>query len=108
MIKEIIYQIVKNCEHCGQDVTTRLRSDDPDFLKKAPGLKKEVLAHGMNEHWYKVHHICAKCGELINKGQTTFALKSDIDWPIDEKYLKWNTARSHYGALNVHKKCAEV
>lgn len=105
MFKEVIYQVIENCEHCKQDITTRLRSDDPDFLKKAPGLKKEVAAQGMNQHWYAVHHICAKCGELIKKGQTTYALKSKISWPINETYLEVNSEKHAYGALNVHKAC---
>lgn len=104
MYKEIIYEVIKNCEHCNQDVTTRLRSDDSDFLKKAPGLKKEVLVQGMNRHWYKVHHICAKCGELIKKGQTKRVLKSEIDWPINQLYLDWNS-KNHTEALNIHKTC---
>jgi len=102
--KEIIYQVVERCPHCQQDITTRLRSDDPDFLKKAPGLKKEVAAEGMNQHWYKVHHICAKCGELIKQGQTTYALKSKINWSVNETYLEWN-GEKHTGAINIHKAC---
>lgn len=108
MHNPIIYEISKGCEHCGQLITGRLRSDDPDFLKKAPGLKDEVLSIPMNLHWYKAHHICAKCGKLIESGETTFALKSSIDWPINETYLKWNAPREHYGAVNLHKSCAEA
>ena len=104
MYQEIIYQVAEVCSHCQMEVVTRLRSDDPEFLKKAPGLKKEVAAQGMNHHWYKAHHICAKCGELIQKGQTTYALKSKIDWPINNTYLEVNSEK-HSGALNVHKSC---
>lgn len=107
MYKEIIYQVVEECPHCQRDVTTRLRSDDPDFLNKAPGLKKEVATQGMNQHWYKVHHICAKCGEIINKGQTAYALKSKINWLINETYLEVNSEK-HTGVLNVHKACVSL
>lgn len=104
MIKEVIYQVVEKCEHCKEDITTRLWSDDPDFLKKAPELKKEVLTQGMSQHWYNTHHICARCGELIKQGQTKHVLKSEVNWSINETYVDWNLEK-HTGALYVHEGC---
>ena len=105
MIQEIVYETVVVCKHCKEEITIRLRSSEPDLLTKAPGLKKEAVAQALNQHWYRVHHICAKCGKLIKKGQTTYALKSKINWPIDEVYLEVNTEK-YAGAVNVHKTCS--
>lgn len=109
MEKPIIYTVTEVCEYCSLPITIHLRSDKPDFLDGSPQLKKAVSDTAMNEHWYATHHICAKCGELIEtkKGETTFALKSSIDWPIHPDYSRINAKRSHYGALNVHVGCLE-
>jgi len=107
MIKEVIYKIVEHCECCDQDVTIRLNSDDPDFLKKAPSLKKEILPTGMHEHWVNNHQICAKCGKLVKSGHLTRIREKDTSWPVDKTYLKW-VAPKHPYSLIVHKECLDT
>jgi hypothetical protein len=107
MEKTIIYKATKNCEYCDMPITVHWRSDTPELLDTAPQLKKSCMDIAMNEHWYDAHHICARCGQLIKtkNGETTFALKSSIDWPIHAEYSRINAKKSHYGALNVHTRC---
>lgn len=106
MLKEIIYTTTELCPHCNQDITINLRSDDPDFLKKAPRLKKEVKSQGMHNHWFHNHRVCARCGELIKSGQGSWALASKVDWPINDTYIAW-THKNGLEVLDVHGACTQ-
>ncbi len=106
MIKSVIYSVVEHCPHCHKDITIRLRSDDPDFLIKATGLKPEVSKQGMHLHWFHNHRVCARCGKLIHQGQGWWALASKVDWQINKTYRAWTHKRS-LNVLDVHRVCID-
>ncbi len=106
MEKQIIYSTTELCPHCDQDVIINLRSDDPEFLKKAPGLREEVKNQGMHNHWFHNHRLCARCGELIKAGAGSWALANKVDWPINETYISW-THKSGLEVLDVHGACTQ-
>lgn len=104
MLKRIIYTTTEHCPHCDQDITINLHSDDPDFLKKAPGLRPHVSSQAMHSHWFHNHRVCAKCGELIPAGSGSWALASRVEWPINSTYASW-THKNGLEVLDVHKIC---
>jgi hypothetical protein len=105
-MNEIIYTATQLCPHCNQQITINLWSDDPKFLEKAPNLEGEAKTRGMHSHWFHNHRVCARCGELIEAGNGSWALASKVDWPINQTYIAW-THKNGLEVLEVHGACTE-
>jgi DNA-directed RNA polymerase subunit RPC12/RpoP len=105
MFQKTIYEVKKRCQYCNKDVIIRVRSEDPDFFEKAPSLKKEAVRDAMHLHWFHNHRVCARCGELIHKGEGSWALEDKVKYAVHPLYEAWTKKR--YPVLDVHETCVE-
>lgn len=103
-MKEIVYTAREFCPHCQKQIEIRLISEDLRSSEVSEVMKAEVKSQGMNSHWYAIHRVCAKCGELIASGDGDWALSSNIDWELSSTYVAW-THKSGLEVLDVHKWC---